>query len=162
MSTDEGGEAPCRAHLIDDRTSHHATGQTAPAAVGSPVVADIGAVDTRGRSGAVWSLPHGGDLDANLVHLDRGDRIDAHVNNEVDVLVSVISGRGTMIVDAQRIELRDDVVVVVAKGSRREVEAGADGITYLSIHRRRAPLGIGTAPADDGGSLTGVSQPSSP
>ncbi len=149
MSVDEGGEAPCWAHFIDDRTAHHATGQTAPAEVGSPVVADIGAADIQGRSGAVWSLPHGGDLDANLVHLDQGDRIDAHVNNEVDVLVSVISGRGKMIVDAQAIELRGGVVVVVAKGSRREVESGADGITYLSIHRRRAPLGIGTTPTDD-------------
>jgi hypothetical protein len=40
----------------------------------APLVVDLGSIETRGGSGAVWSLPHGGDLDGNLVRLDADDR----------------------------------------------------------------------------------------
>ena len=43
--------------------------------------------------GARWRLD-GEDLQANLVRLDRGDRIQPHRNDEVDVLVVVVLGRG--------------------------------------------------------------------
>ena len=43
--------------------------------------------------GALWRLD-GEDLQANLVRLDRGDRIQPHRNDEVDVLVVVVLGRG--------------------------------------------------------------------
>ena len=58
------------------------------------VVVDLGAIDTSGRDGVVWSLPHGGDLDVNLVHLAAGGSIGAHVNDEVDVAGSVMTGSG--------------------------------------------------------------------
>ena len=35
----------------------------------------------------------------------------------------------------------------IPKGVQREVRAGSDGLTYLSIHRRRSPLVIGVRPA---------------
>ena len=139
MSVDEGGDPPCWAHLFDDEI-----GCTSGA--GQVVVVDVGATDTRGRSGVVWSLPHGGDLDANLVHLDPGGAIGAHVNDDVDVLVSVIAGRGHLVVNGESFELHGDVLAMVSKGSRREVLAGSEGLTYLSIHRRRGPLAIGTRP----------------
>jgi hypothetical protein len=37
-----------------------------------------------------------GDLQANLVRLDHGHRIQPHSNDEVDVLVVVVSGRGQL------------------------------------------------------------------
>lgn len=111
------------------------------------VVVDLGATDTRGHDGAVWSLPHGGDLDANLVHLDAGGVIGAHVNNEVDVAMSVMSGSGALVVDGVHHDLSVDVFASIPKGVQREVRAGSDGITYLSIHRRRSPLAIGVRPA---------------
>ncbi len=137
MSVDEGGDAPCWAHLFDDESG-------CAVAAEQVVVVDVGATDTDGRSGVVWSLPHGGDLDANLVHLDPGDAIGAHVNDEVDVLVWVIAGRGRLVVDGTCLELHGCVLVSIPKGRRREVEAGTDGITYFSIHRRRGPLAIST------------------
>lgn len=74
---DVGGDAPCWAHLFADATVHddavhddaHAGAAVAAA---SGIVVDLGATDTRGRDGVVWSLPHGGDLDANLVRLGGG------------------------------------------------------------------------------------------
>ena len=44
--------------------------------------------------GARWRLD-GEDLQANLVRLDQGDRIQPHPNDEVDVLVVVVLGRAS-------------------------------------------------------------------
>lgn len=112
------------------------------------VVVDLGATDTRGQHGAVWSLPHGGELDANLVHLDAGGVIGAHVNNEVDVAMSVMRGSGALIVDGMHHDLSVDVFASIPKGVQREIRASSDGITYLSIHRRRGPLAIGVRSSD--------------
>jgi len=37
---------------------------------------------------------------------------------------------------------------LVERGTRRGIRAGADGLRYLSIHRRRGPLQIQGAPSD--------------
>lgn len=112
------------------------------------MVVDLGTTDTRGPAGVVWNLPHSGDLDANLVRLHADGVISAHVNDDVDVLLSVIAGRGEVSIDGITHELRSDIVALVPKGARREIRAGADGITYLSIHRRRPPLAVDTTPRD--------------
>jgi quercetin dioxygenase-like cupin family protein len=114
----------------------------------SLVVAELGAADTSGQDGVVWSLPHGGDLDANLVHLDAGGVIRAHVNHEVDVAMSVMSGGGALIVDGELHVLSVGVFASIPKGVQREVRASPDGITYLSIHCRRSPMAIGVRPVD--------------
>ena len=112
------------------------------------VVVDLGATDTSGHDGVVWSLPHGGDLDVNLVHLAADGVIGAHVNNEVDVAMSVMTGSGALVVDGVRHDLSVGVLASIPKGVQREIRASSDGITYLSIHRRRGPLAIGVRPAD--------------
>ena len=105
-----------------------------------------------GSGGAIWSLPHGGDLDANLVRLDPGAGIGDHVNNDVDVMVLVQAGSGDLIVDEQVRSLGVGHLALIPKGSLRSIAAGAEGITYLSIHRQRSPLGIsgGSRSADRG------------
>lgn len=138
---DAGGDPPCWAHLVDDQPTPSGTGDD-----GQVVAVDLGATDTRGRSGVVWSLPHGGDLDVNLVHLQSDDSIGAHVNNEVDVAIAVLAGRGQVSVNGTGHDLRSEVLVVVPKGARREIRAGREGITYLSIHRQRQPFGLGHRP----------------
>lgn len=138
MSGELGGDPPCWAHLVDDE---HEPG-------GLPVVVDVGSRDTHGRDGAVWSLPHGGDLDANLVHLHAEGTIGEHVNNEVDVAISVISGRGQLIIDGQTHTLAVGIFALVPRGVLRAIRADAEGLTYLSIHRRRGALGIGAKPVD--------------
>ncbi len=95
-----------------------------------------------GSGGAVWSLPHGGDLDANLVRLDPESGIESHVNDDVDVLIVVQAGRGELTVDEQTRRLEVDHVALVPRGARRSISAGRGGLSYLSIHRRRSPLGV--------------------
>lgn len=125
-----GGDPPCWAHLLD-------TGHGAAALPEGAVIADLGDVTLSG--GAVWGLPHGGDLDANLVRLEPGHRIEEHVNSEVDVLVFVQLGTGQIDLGDTRTDLTADHLVLIPKGVRRSIAAGPAGLTYLSVHRR---LGI--------------------
>lgn len=139
--SDVGGDPPCWAHLVE--------GGIEPGERSCErVVVDLGQVSGRG-SGAVWSLPHGGDLDANLVRLEPGGGIGAHVNNDVEVLMFVQSGTGLLIIGDERIDLASDHLALIPKGERRAVTAGPAGITYLSVHRRRSPLGIANPRKDD-------------
>jgi quercetin dioxygenase-like cupin family protein len=136
---DRGGEAACWVGAV-----------TADGVDGRPLVEhDLDAV--AGDGGAVWSLPHGGDLDANLVRLQPSQRIDEHGNDVVDVLMVVRAGYGELVVDGVRHQLATASVALVPKGSRRTITAGADGLTYLTVHRRRGPLTIGRpGPSTDG------------
>jgi quercetin dioxygenase-like cupin family protein len=45
--------------------------------------------------GALWRLD-GEDLQANLIRLGLGDRIQPHRNDEVEVLMVVVAGRGEL------------------------------------------------------------------
>jgi mannose-6-phosphate isomerase-like protein (cupin superfamily) len=139
---DVGGDPPCWAHLLENDTHDQS------ACSARPVIADLDELTVRG-SGAVWSLPHGGDLDANLVRLEPDGRISDHVNEEVDVLVLVRSGTGYVCLGGTRVDLASDHLVLIPKAARRSITAGPAGITYLSVHRRRRPLGIsGSMKAD--------------
>ena len=129
---DEGGEAPCYAHLLD--VQRHA------------VVVALDDVPA-GGTGAVWSLPHDGELDANLVRLEAGGAIGAHVNREVDVLVVVRRGDGEVRIDGVAWGLSPDSLVMIPVGASRSIVAGEAGIEYLSVHRRRAGLAVSPNPA---------------
>jgi quercetin dioxygenase-like cupin family protein len=96
-----------------------------------------------GGSGVVWSAEDAGELNVNLVRLEPGASIDAHVNREVDVVIIVIDGMGRLEVGDLGQPLSGSVLAVVPKGARRSVRAGADGLAYVTVHRRRGPLGIG-------------------
>ena len=101
--------------------------------------------------GVHWTLETPGELNVNLVHLDPGHAIGEHVNDEVDVVIVVLAGRGELTVDGHGTELAPHVVASVPKGSRRGVRAAeGEGLDYLSIHRRRGALGITPRP-DEGG-----------
>ena len=113
---------------------------------------DLLTVDRRGPDGVVWSLARGGDLDANLVHLAPGRTVDAHVNDEVDVLLVGISGSGSVTVNRQRHDLRAGSVVAVPKQTERSISAGPnDEITYMTVHLARAGLDIGRSIERTGG-----------
>ncbi len=131
---DLGGEPPCWAHLLDDDGDERSTDDP------GTLVVDLALAE--GSGGAIWSLPHGGDLDANLVRLDAGAGIDAHVNNDVDVMVIIQSGTAELTVDGQACQLGTDHLAVIPKGVLRSIAAGSEGVSYLSVHRRRSPLGI--------------------
>jgi quercetin dioxygenase-like cupin family protein len=87
--------------------------------------------------GTLWRLD-GEDLQANLVWLGRGDRIAPHRNDEVEVLVMVVAGRGELTVDGQVHQLAPTVVAHLPKGTVRAIEAVDGPLAYLSVHRRRS------------------------
>jgi mannose-6-phosphate isomerase-like protein (cupin superfamily) len=144
-SAAEGGEPPCALHRVDTGTDSRPDTATD----GPPIVrADTAAIDEadradRGdRDGVLWHLPHGGDLDANLVRLRAGRGIGRHVNDEVDVLLVVRSGSGLVRASGRATPIGEGTVVLVPRGVERAISAGPTGLAYLSIHRRRRPLAI--------------------
>jgi quercetin dioxygenase-like cupin family protein len=98
------------------------------------------------HAGAIWSLGQGGDLNANLVRFPAGRGVGEHVDEEVDVLVVGVSGVGVVEVDGQEHPLRAGTVAFVPKGARRSTRSGSGDFAYLTVHRRREPLGIGGTP----------------
>ena len=90
-----------------------------------------------GHPGARWWLD-GQDLQANLVRLDRGDRIQPHRYDELEVLVVVVAGRGELTLDGQVHQLAPMVVAHLPKGTVRAIAAVYGPLTYLSVHRRRS------------------------
>jgi quercetin dioxygenase-like cupin family protein len=103
----------------------------------------VSAVDLAGlaaagdRPGVLWRLD-GEDLQANLIRLGLGDRIQPHRNDEVDILMVVVAGRGELTLDTQVHPLAPMALVHVPKGTVRAVVAVDGPLAYLSIHRRRS------------------------
>ncbi len=112
------------------------------------VVADTSEHLGGDRGGAVWNLrmqPR--DLDANIVTLPAGDGIGAHTGPDLDVLVHVLAGTGHLHTETDPVELRAGLVLWLPRRSRRAFTAGQDGLTYLTVHRRRPPSGLWPAQA---------------
>ncbi|MFE0427431.1 cupin domain-containing protein [Streptomyces sp. NPDC058953] len=109
------------------------------------------------RGGAVWRLAESGrQLDANVVRVLPGSRIDSHVEADLDVLLCVLGGAGELETGTGAQALEPGCVAWLPRGERRALSAGAEGLTYLTAHRRRPGLGIrpaagGVAPREEGG-----------
>lgn len=94
--------------------------------------------------GAVWRLEEAErHLDANVIALPAGERIDEHVGPEEDVLLHVIAGFGTLRSGDDELALTAGAVVWLPRRSHRAVTAGPDGLRYLSVHRRKPGLQVG-------------------
>src|SRR5215207_8448340 len=76
-----------------------------------------------GRAGAIWTLGHGGDLNAKLVRFPAGG-VGKHVDEEVD---------------GQEHPLRAGTAAFVSKGARRSTRSGSGDFAYLTVHCRRRP-----------------------
>jgi quercetin dioxygenase-like cupin family protein len=98
-------------------------------------------------SGARWTLAEPArQLDANLIHLPAGHRVDTHTEPDLDVVLIVVAGGGTVGTPDREHTLADGNVVWLPRGSTRNITAGNNGLSYLTIHRRRAGLQIGKRP----------------
>ncbi|WP_320781783.1 hypothetical protein [Streptomyces sp. CRN 30] len=103
-------------------------------------------------SGALWKLAESGrQLDANVVHLPPAARVAPHTEPDLDVLLLVLGGDGTLTdTDDRPLQaLRPGGLTWLPHGSARGVRAGPDGMTYLTVHRRRPGLRI-QSPAERG------------
>lgn len=95
--------------------------------------------------GAVWSITGAErDLDSNLIRLPPGEGIDLHVGAEVDVLIHVVGGTGALLLPEGEHPLQAGDVALLPRRTRRGFRAGAEGLEYLTVHRRRQALQIGT------------------
>ena len=92
-------------------------------------------------TGAAWKLQaRERDLDANVIVLPPEGGIDAHPGPNLDVLIHVLSGGGTLTTEMDTIDLSPGALVWVPRRSRRQFAAGPDGLRYLTVHQRRQAL----------------------
>jgi hypothetical protein len=64
--------------------------------------------------------------------------IQPHRNDEVEVLVVIVAGRGELTLDGQVHQLAPMVVAHLPKGTVRAIAAVDGPLAYLSLHRRRS------------------------
>jgi mannose-6-phosphate isomerase-like protein (cupin superfamily) len=102
-----------------------------------------GTIDLMARSGAgpLWGMAST-DLNATLLAWPPGHEVTEHVNGELDVLVIVLDGNGSAIIDGQPHDLASGRAILIPRGTRRRITASDTGLRYLSVHRRRGPLQI--------------------
>ncbi|WP_084960700.1 DUF2249 domain-containing protein [Thermoactinospora rubra] len=113
------------------------------------ILADVHAVPGPGEpdaGGAVWKLQMSRrDLDSNIVNLRPDATIETHAGPDLDVLLLVLGGTGHLDTELDVLELRPGALVWLPRRSRRRFAAGADGLTYLTVHRRRPSLVLDVA-----------------
>jgi quercetin dioxygenase-like cupin family protein len=98
-------------------------------------------------SGARWTLAEPGrQLDANLIHLPAGQRVETHTEPDLDVVLVVVAGGGTIGTPNGDQALADGNIAWLPCGSTRNITAGNSGLSYLTIHRRRPGLQISRRP----------------
>ncbi len=108
------------------------------AATVAAVVVDLGAGEGRGP---LWGTASA-DLNATLLSWPPGEGTPEHANAERDVLVVVLAGSGTLLLDGVEHGLAAPCAVLVEKGARRRLVAGPTGIRYLTVHLRRPALSV--------------------
>jgi quercetin dioxygenase-like cupin family protein len=91
------------------------------------------------KGGPVWGAASE-DLNATLLEWPAGGGPEEHVNDARDVLYVGLAGSATLTVDGKPHELRAGEATIVAKGARRALAAGPDGVRYLTAHVRRGGL----------------------
>ncbi|QGH69593.1 DUF2249 domain-containing protein [Pseudactinotalea sp. HY158] len=93
--------------------------------------------------GAVWRLDVAErDLDANVIAIAPEGRIATHAGPDLDVLLHVIAGSGRVVTERDVVPLGPGGLVWLPRRSQRSIEAGPDGLRYLSVHRRKPGLSI--------------------
>ncbi|NUV69116.1 hypothetical protein G6W57_18520 [Streptomyces sp. CAI-121] len=108
------------------------------------VIDDLLSAAAPGERGALWHLAEPGrELDANLVRLPPGAEVGEHQEDVLDVLLVVLEGAGLLRAgEGQVLDLAPGTVLWLPRTSRRALAAGPDGLTYLTVHRRRPGLAI--------------------
>ncbi|WP_031081536.1 cupin domain-containing protein [Streptomyces sp. NRRL WC-3549] len=108
------------------------------------VLDDLLASAAPDERGALWRLAEQGrELDANFVRLPPGAGVGEHQEDTLDVLLVVLSGGGRLRTgDGGTLGLTPTTATWLPRTSRRALEAGPEGLTYLTVHRRRPGLTI--------------------
>lgn len=121
-------------------------GSPAPVPATPRILCDVKTLTTLapGSAGALWKLAESGrQLDANVVHLPPHQRVDTHSEPDLDVLLLVVSGDGTLRSPHRPQRLAEGTLLWLPHGSARSITAGERGLFYLTVHRRRPGMRIG-------------------
>lgn len=94
--------------------------------------------------GPLWGMASD-DLNATLLAWGPAHEIAEHTNADLDVLIVALAGSATVTIDAQPHVLTAGSAILIQRGTSRVIRAGAGGVRYLSIHRRRGRLQIQAA-----------------
>ncbi len=78
-------------------------------------------------------------LDANLIRLAAGGTIARHTGGEVDVLVHILAGSGTIGTEGDDVNVTAGDLLWLPRFSQRSYAAGPDGLSYLTVHTHREP-----------------------
>ncbi|MGW3498214.1 hypothetical protein [Streptomyces sp. NPDC001020] len=98
-------------------------------------------------AGALWKLAESGrQLDANVIRLPAGHRVDTHTEPDLDVLLLVLTGDGTLTTPQNPQHLSEGALLWLPHGSTRSLTAGEHGLSYLTVHRRRPGMQIRPRP----------------
>lgn len=96
--------------------------------------------------GAIWNLDVvDRDLDANVIAIPPGGRIDRHAGPDLGVMFHVLSGSGQIVLERGAIDLEPGDVIWLPARSYREIIADSTGLRYLTVHQKRQSLVIDTA-----------------
>ncbi|WP_030954885.1 hypothetical protein [Streptomyces sp. NRRL S-481] len=127
--------------------------ETHPGADGAPVprvlcdTESLIAADST-PAGALWRLAEPGrQLDANLIRIPPGGHVGTHTEPDLDVLLLVVAGDGPLGPAADPQPLAPGNLVWLPHGSSRGLVAGSSGLCYVTVHRRRPGMQIGTRPS---------------
>lgn len=100
---------------------------------------DSDALARQGLTGPIWATETD-DLDCTLLQWNEGHEIASHVNDEVDVVMTVLQGEGTIEIDGAKMMLKQGGIVVIPKGAERRIIAETTPLVYLNVHKRRRRL----------------------
>jgi mannose-6-phosphate isomerase-like protein (cupin superfamily) len=95
-------------------------------------------LDLEGQ-GTLWSIASD-DLNANVLAWPAGGGVAEHTNDERDVLLVIVAGGGSVLLDGGQIELRAPQLLLIPRGASRGITAGPEGLRYVSAHLRREGL----------------------
>src|SRR6185312_8692809 len=102
-----------------------------------------GAACSPEQSGALWRLAEDErQLDANLIRLPAGHRIEVHREPDVDVLVVVLTGGGTVRTDEGTLALAPHALLWLPHGSQCATEAVTRGRADHTAQRKRTAMQI--------------------
>lgn len=98
-------------------------------------------------AGVLWRLAESGrQLDANLVHLAADATVGVHAEPDLDVLLFVVSGTGTLTGAGEVLALTAGALTWLPRSSVRSFAAGPNGLSYLTVHSRRPGMQIRSRP----------------
>lgn len=99
------------------------------------------------QAGALWRLTEPSrQLDANLIRLPPDEQINTHIEPDLDVLLLVVNGDGVLGTALAPQPLSRGSLIWLPRGSSRSLTAGRRGMSYLTVHRRRSGMQIGSRP----------------